>query len=455
MPSYNMTVDTLPLETLGDIFHECVRDSHREWQSVTVPIKISSVCRRWRNVSLSLGVLWTYLDCYLPVWGRDNWIEIFSTWLHRSNRAPLNYSVTCDFKYHHSESFIGERIVLMLIDHQWHWGDVYFYWRFYMSPSFPGIRLTNMPMLTSLRLYVQLWKGCVGNGDGNINLEQSSKLEYLHLDGQFHLGIGDRSMYLSARSVDLDSGAASPSNVAPSMCLKFLEVAPNLNQLRINIHGTHKQTNDEDHALISHNLKRFALSGTRSHLVIDKLVLPALTGLLYRDFASRNGGEILSAFIQRSLPPLTYLELDGNCADEATITFILPLLPLLQAIFLKHCTVSARLFQLLSVPSGTDKGHRALATSNRIMCPNLSYFSFDDYYIVGEERECVSVLCTMLKSRWNALKMWNYLIDESWPQYFSTADCKRMWSHISDRKKFYVAGPTTQTGNIQFMYEDW
>ncbi|EJD04765.1 uncharacterized protein FOMMEDRAFT_153855 [Fomitiporia mediterranea MF3/22] len=282
-----------------------------------------------------------------------------------------------------------------------------------------------MPMLTALRFHLKLSDGA--KKAGSINLAQSSKLEYLYLNGPFLLEFGDKPVHL-ARSVDLDLGGFS----LVQQCLTFLEVAPNLKKLQI-VLKVNRPTNNENRSVISRNLQTLSLRDTAPVLLIDKLALPALKVLKY--FGSE-GGSLLT-FVERSLPPLTRLEICGSCAGEETIMRVLPLLPMLQALSLSLRIVSARLFELLSIRTGADTSNYTRDIPNQIVCPKLGWLFFRTYSVVGDLQECADALCNMLESRWDSLKLWDYVIGVNVLHYpFSTTDREGVYRRIQDRKDF-------------------
>lgn len=92
-----------PAETLSQIFLDYIQEypdplkSERMFQDDDHPchyqwIKISHVCRRWRQVALGYRKLWTYI----PLGVADEWIEIL---LYRSQQAALSVSTRLDHGY--------------------------------------------------------------------------------------------------------------------------------------------------------------------------------------------------------------------------------------------------------------------------------------------------------------------------------------------------------------------
>ncbi|EJC98305.1 uncharacterized protein FOMMEDRAFT_162099 [Fomitiporia mediterranea MF3/22] len=432
-----MSINSLPLEILGVIFYEYVRSAYlRHRKIIWAPVRISSVCRRWRDAALSLGVIWAYLDYDFSYRPRKSLLESLDTLLHRSNGAPLNFSFTCNLKHRPfpEDNEVAERAVLMLLSHQWHWEKVRFNWRFMTSTSFPGIWLTNMPKLTSLDLYIKLDDGLY-EGGGRIDFSQSSRLEYLRLNCPIHLGIGDKPLFFPvAATIDLDLHGHFSTPATVSQCLDVIEAAPNLRKFRTSSCTVNEAVNYEERPITSNNLQILVMRGGNASLVINKLDLPALTVLTCRDGCSGSAGEHLISFVRRSLPPLTHLSVGGNCADEATVMHILPLLPLLRVLDMDPCTVSARLFQLLSVPNSTTAGSCIHDTHNQIVCPDLGWVCFFNYSVVGGARECADALCAMLDSRWDVLKFDGHLVKIGKP--VSETDCERIQHLIWNTENF-------------------
>ncbi|KAI0798548.1 hypothetical protein BC629DRAFT_1592122 [Irpex lacteus] len=81
-PEGQVAIDHLPTEVLVLIFKIY---SMIEWKGGDVPwIKITHICRAWRNLALSTAVLWNYIRI-----GPTTTLERVATWLERSQQAPL------------------------------------------------------------------------------------------------------------------------------------------------------------------------------------------------------------------------------------------------------------------------------------------------------------------------------------------------------------------------------
>ncbi|EJD04748.1 uncharacterized protein FOMMEDRAFT_27071 [Fomitiporia mediterranea MF3/22] len=170
-------------------------------------------------------------------------------------------------------------------------------------------------------------------------------------------------MHLTS-SVDLDL-----KDFTVQQCLDILNVYPNLKNLRTDFStrrdlSYNEESYNEDCSIISHNLQVLVLQCDKaSAFVVNKLVLPALEQLVYDDKSAENGCANFLAFVKRSLPPLTHLEITGQCADDDVVSHALPLLPMLEVLNLVFCIVSGSFFVLLSIPSGAGMGSRCKVVS--------------------------------------------------------------------------------------------
>ncbi|KAG2141973.1 hypothetical protein DEU56DRAFT_885244, partial [Suillus clintonianus] len=83
----------LPTETLCNIFVHCLPEDDSEYLSRASNVAmLTRVCRRWREVSVSMSNLW----CRLSV-GKD-WQQTafcYETWLRRSRGRPLSLALDC------------------------------------------------------------------------------------------------------------------------------------------------------------------------------------------------------------------------------------------------------------------------------------------------------------------------------------------------------------------------
>ena len=103
-----MHINKLPPEILCEIFWWVVSTGPKSYGRTAVPargtpLRVSQVCKTWRDIALSYGRLWSFLyingrslhDAYV----RDGFdlVVLFDMWIARSGRAALNCVIDWDF----------------------------------------------------------------------------------------------------------------------------------------------------------------------------------------------------------------------------------------------------------------------------------------------------------------------------------------------------------------------
>ncbi|KAJ7769318.1 hypothetical protein B0H16DRAFT_1715792 [Mycena metata] len=85
---------TLPAEITTQIFSHYVDDPHigHTQNPGRGPLTLASVCRSWRDLSLSAWLLWSSLRIY-PLRNMDGLPEFLACWLQRAGNHPLNLQV--------------------------------------------------------------------------------------------------------------------------------------------------------------------------------------------------------------------------------------------------------------------------------------------------------------------------------------------------------------------------
>src|SRR5579859_5592124 len=84
--SNNSPISTLPSEILAQIFLELVLE---DWRACTIVwVRVTLVCRFWRDLALNFPTLWSYVFCISCDW-------VFLT-LERSKSCPLNIVIWVD-----------------------------------------------------------------------------------------------------------------------------------------------------------------------------------------------------------------------------------------------------------------------------------------------------------------------------------------------------------------------
>lgn len=117
-------VNHLPSDVFCDIFLRSLPSLDEMWDcgldlnqaSITAPFYISHVFQDWCRVSLSFGELWSSL-CITSRWC-DSWklmVDIFETWLRRTNECPLNFTVNLHgFHVRENAQSLAEHMIINL-----------------------------------------------------------------------------------------------------------------------------------------------------------------------------------------------------------------------------------------------------------------------------------------------------------------------------------------------------
>ena len=394
------TLNGLPPETLREIFFFAVLLNARSDQ--LTPVRISRVCRNWRDACLSDGRLWSYLqldhNTSSPRFS-ERAKDIFDTWIARSGQAPLNYKVSFDFKrYRPGEDGIkcAIHIVTTLIKEHKRWRDVDFYWawEFEFPIDIGPFIATSLPMLTSLRVAYKRQSHIT------IDLGQSSHLRSVDLNGNFSISAGEGTLHhLKERSTLAFRDNYKAEDVIRS-CQNFLGVAPFLEELYLIFeHGLSLPSSPLDNNRpVYHGLRRLRLFPSNgSDDFIDNVTLPSLValeipcGVSPFEMVERRPCLKLLHFFERSLPPLTSLDIGASGCRDFEDSFIpcLKLLPTLEQLQVIVAPVSVRFFNELTVPESGD---------GSIVCPKLEALCFRDLKCL-DSAVCAEALISMLESR--------------------------------------------------------
>ncbi|KAG2035715.1 hypothetical protein BDR03DRAFT_961965 [Suillus americanus] len=89
--SFSSPIRRLPTEILSEIFLYCLpEDEHLVHTPRQAPMLLTKICRRWREVAMSLPMLWCRLQLEV---GYDDWQQrafCYDFWLKRSGGCPLS-----------------------------------------------------------------------------------------------------------------------------------------------------------------------------------------------------------------------------------------------------------------------------------------------------------------------------------------------------------------------------
>ncbi|KAL5513931.1 hypothetical protein ACEPAG_2692 [Sanghuangporus baumii] len=374
-------------------------------ESVRAPLLVSHICSSWRRLALSTGELWCQLcvdyESFERRKRRKMMMEVFQTWLLRSKSCPLNYLFRCylgeerevDIEVHHC----AERIMTMLLAEQHRWADVHFSWQgVQLSPEFPGIVLTNMPMLTSLSLSFQINEM---SRRPLINVTKSSRLKSLRLYGDYDLELGKKPFFALTEPSKLGFVSNIPRSCAIDafFILCFLRNAPFLSEFHVETFrgwdGNKLSSGPDNHTpLLVHELRALTLNGCyTAAYVLERVTLPCLTALLYDNERYDSADRTLLNFFERSRPPLTYLEIWRNDLFEDP-AIILQSLPGLRDLRIKYTDISIQLFHALTIKE-----------DRQIACPALSSLWLEELDPTSTGSAGIEALISMVKSRQGSL----------------------------------------------------
>ncbi|KAL5499185.1 hypothetical protein ACEPAH_1703 [Sanghuangporus vaninii] len=380
-------MDRLPFEILSDIFlgtilhHLDLKSAPASAEFINAPLRISHVCRIWREVAVNDGRLWSHLT--LGGWtGHQHKIRkpIFDTWLARSKEAPLNYRIMLNIPVQDYNEF--DDIVNQLVSQQHRWRDVQFGWfDICRSGGKNEFHLTNMPLLTSMSLDFRYPVHIT------IDFGQCLQLTAINIRGSFDLLPIQRPLQLLTQPCKLTFTGECLKKSAIVSCLNFLKAAIFLEEFTIYFDEVPSlpTLSSNDNSQFASGLRCLKLNYARG--ILDNVNLPSLEVLSCGSYAeARDGSEILVDFFRRSRPPLTYLSLKGDSGHEDIVIPILRMLPTLRHLDLFDVHVSTRFY-------------RELTATNCIVCPVLEAFRFTHLRHLEDEVVCADALIAMLKSR--------------------------------------------------------
>lgn len=396
-------MNRLPAEILCEIFLYSVLLSSRfslsvqssSRESIRTPLRVSHVCQTWRRLALSDGRIWSYLEvdpsCFRSP-GPEVLRDIFDAWIVRSKKAPLGFGVRFDFSEdspREEELRCAVHIATTLVKQHYRWEDIVFDWAWKDGHSPSGVgtsSIVGMPMLTSLRMSYGRQSRIT------FDFGQSPRLRTVNIRGNFSVSACEGTLQCLKEFSTLvfrDGGGATDT---VRSCQNFLASAPYLDELHLDFgEGLSRLTSPlEDNRPVYPGLRHLMLFSEKglAEDFLDNVTLPSLHSLYYCS-DSPQGGQKLLQFIERSLPPLTYLAVDAPFVSQDTVIPCLRLLPSLEQLELAGTFVSARFLRRLSVP----------ATPTDTICPGIKALSV--YFVQSPEdyEACAEALISMLDTR--------------------------------------------------------
>ncbi|KAJ7757803.1 hypothetical protein DFH07DRAFT_459517 [Mycena maculata] len=150
--SFTFPVITLPVEITSEIFVRCLSDNPLDYSTTEVAVVLGHVCRRWRDIALSIPCLWAGWSLAID---RGTSLQQICAgiklWLSRSKDRPLS------IRLYHADGVrrdvdeededwwerawdFGHAVVPLLLEHQRRWKNIDF--------SVPVSILRSIPPLT-------------------------------------------------------------------------------------------------------------------------------------------------------------------------------------------------------------------------------------------------------------------------------------------------------------------
>ncbi|RDB14639.1 hypothetical protein Hypma_016516 [Hypsizygus marmoreus] len=142
-------IQSLPPEILGEIFIHCLPSGYT-YPHVNIrdaPMLLCQVCGYWREVALSMAVLWSSFTCDLGSETKPSHTLLFELWVERSRAHPLSLAFIPD------EHAGPTRKALIANVHRWH--DIRVVLDAELGKMLLGIRGEEAPELESLDVRVR------------------------------------------------------------------------------------------------------------------------------------------------------------------------------------------------------------------------------------------------------------------------------------------------------------
>ncbi|KAL5483445.1 hypothetical protein ACEPAI_8676 [Sanghuangporus weigelae] len=343
-------------------------------------------------------------------------VEIFDTWLLRTNGCPLNYRLIVGEATHMNEPLYcaAKHMILVLLSQQHRWRNVEFSWNTETTWDFPDLVVNNMPLVSSLSLTLPCARY---EPAADVDISLSSELRDLRLGGFFRLnGCGD-SLHRHMSSCHLVF--VDPTRILDgNMFWKLLRTAPRVEHLCAVGIVMDAAPLPNAYPLLLCDLRTLQLELHRaSFFLLDILTLPALKELKLDRSINVEAGTFLN-FVRRSMPTLTCLHLQWCREDEAALLTALRFLPALKILHLGNVDAEMRIFEALTVPDMSKDSPEHADAKDIILCPALQCLSFRNRSIRDDPSTFMRAVNMMLTSRWK-------LTDSFTRVRFHNADIKK------------------------------
>ncbi|KLO08824.1 hypothetical protein SCHPADRAFT_1000685 [Schizopora paradoxa] len=394
-------------EILGEIFVACSFkdkcDDERTAPSLSsAPINVSQVCRRWRQVALSIPRLWSSFllkRCDIDDDSCDDSqylrriIPVIKTWVERSSSAPLDFEIEL-LPYESAKETAEEieSLLDLLFEQRERWRSASIDYSFRFS-KWADVTFSDMHMLQDLLLKFFPTPHCVPR----VDLTQSLKLKSLSLGGNFKMvgsnvipSLAEVQMVPYTFPVYIDGNPAPYISPTLQACFDIFRRAPSLETLVVSIEASEEGTfehirMDELRTMLLDLGSNGATSKHHLSSFFEHLTLPSLTTLkisgTFLDYCPITSS--LLAMVQRSQASISALVLDGSAFKEEHVVSLLRLFPGLETLILRGMTTLDEVLTNLT-----------LTSTNGIeddFCPRLKRFSVQEIQSLSVSRflDCI------------------------------------------------------------------
>jgi hypothetical protein len=314
-------VRRLPPELLGEIFHHCLPQDYQEKGAHNAVMLPSHVCKHWRDVALSIPILWTNIVLHVTNETFKSQTALVTTWFSRSGVSPLSFTL---------EGRENVRPILaFLLQYCNRWQ--------YINLSVPLETLRSLEVAKGhlQRLETMRINGVSGRMPYSVEHVFESAPRLRKVSSSFRLVRNGRCVSWS-HLVELDARFVS---YTVEDCLALLRSMKNLQKLKICVDSGTGVEEGHCRFAFSHPLVSLDVLGTGARILFDHITLPSLRELI----ADEIDCEWLCRFtslLERSSPPLQSFSvgfpMDVGDIWEDNLTQVLHHIPSLRSLCLVY-----------------------------------------------------------------------------------------------------------------------
>ncbi|KNZ75994.1 hypothetical protein J132_00744 [Termitomyces sp. J132] len=222
--SVEAPIHRLPAEVLGIIFVytlDHLRD-RRQWApKVDDPhIILCGVCKRWRDVAISMPMLWSAFPAYSV--GENNDMALYRLWLERTRGAPLviNFdTLGCDREF--------DAALTLFLSHSYQWADVTITLQPLTLAKLLEIQPENVPLLKKVHIRILAYEHRFTKEDAKKIISTLAPMPTLSdLSWDFHI-----PAHISSLTWPNLRKFATRMSVVTAECLELLSCLPQIEDI--------------------------------------------------------------------------------------------------------------------------------------------------------------------------------------------------------------------------------